>query len=48
MQKNGKIRKLRLISKFMTSQSGQQIITKHILSNISKTKGNEIWSVNKI
>ena len=32
---------LRLISKFMTSQSGQQIITMHILSNISRSKDNK-------
>ena len=41
IEKNGLIRKLRLISKFMTSQTGQKIITKHILSNISKSKGNQ-------
>ena len=36
----------------MTSQTGQQIITLHILTKISRSKGkqsgNEIWSVNKI
>ena len=31
----------RLISKFMASQSGQQIITIHILPNISRSKGNQ-------
>ena len=36
--KNGLIRKLRLTSKFMTSQAGQQLITIHILSNISRGK----------
>ena len=35
------IRKLRLISKFMTSQTGQQIITMHIIPNISRRKGNQ-------
>ena len=35
------IRKLRLISKFMTSQTGQQKILIHILSDISKSKGNQ-------
>ena len=35
----------------MTSQSGQQIITIHILPYTSRGKGNqamEFWSVNKI
>ena len=30
-----------LISKFMTLRTGQQIITMHILSNISRSKGNQ-------
>ena len=38
--KDGLIRKLWLISKFMTSQAGQQIITIHQLRNISRSKGN--------
>ena len=33
------MRKMRVISKFMTSQSGQQTITIHILPNISRSKG---------
>ena len=32
------IRKLRIISKFMTSQTGQQIIAIHILTNIPRSK----------
>ena len=32
---------LRLISKFMTPQSGQQIITMHYLSNTSRNKGKQ-------
>ena len=36
----------------MASQTGQQVITMHILPNNSRSKrnqsGNEIWSVNKI
>ena len=32
---------LRLIPNFMTSQTGQQITTIHILSNISRSKGNQ-------
>ena len=39
MQKNGFIRKLWLISKSVTSQTWQQIIT--ITQNISKSKGNQ-------
>ena len=34
------IRKIRLISKFMTSQPGKQTIAIHILSNISRSKSN--------
>ena len=35
------MKKLRLISKFMTSQTGQQIIPIHILPNISRGKSNQ-------
>ena len=35
------IRKLKLISKFMTSQTGKQAIAIHILTNISRSKGNQ-------
>ena len=35
------IRELRLISKFMTSQPGQQTISIHVLPNISRSKGNQ-------
>ena len=35
------IRKLRLISKFMTSQAGKQIIEMHIFPNISRSKSNQ-------
>ena len=38
MQKNGLIRKLRKISKFMTSQTGKVIITILILTTISRKK----------
>ena len=41
MQKNGSLRKLRLILKFMTSETGQQTIAMHILPNISGSKGNQ-------
>ena len=39
--KNGLKRKPWLISKFMISQTGQQIITMRILYNISRSKGNQ-------
>ena len=35
------IKKLRLILKFLTSSTGKQIITKLILPNISRSKGNQ-------
>ena len=41
MEKNGSIRKVRLISKFVTSQPGKQTIEIHTLSNISRSKGNQ-------
>ena len=41
MQKNVLLRKLRLISKFMTSQNGKQIIKIHILHNILRSKDNQ-------
>ena len=40
MEKNGLIRKITLISKFLTSQPGKQTIAINILSNISRSKGN--------
>ena len=41
MYQNGLIKKIRLISNFMTSQPGQQTIVIHILPNISTSKGNQ-------
>ena len=41
MQENSSMRKLRLISKFMTSQIGQKINAIHILPNNSKSKCNQ-------
>ena len=38
---NGLITKARLISKFMTSQTGKQAIPIHILPNISRCKDNQ-------
>ena len=40
-KKNGLIRKIRLISKFMTSQPGYQTTAVHVLANISRSKGNQ-------
>ena len=36
------MRKIRLISKFITPQYGEQRIKIHILTNISRSKGNQI------
>ena len=41
MSKNGLIRKIKLISKFMTSQPGQQTVAINILINFSRNKGNQ-------
>ena len=41
MQRNGFIKELRFISKFITSQAGQQIFTIHILFNILRRIGNQ-------
>ena len=41
LYENGLIRKPRLVSKFLTSQVGQQITTIRILPNISRSKNNQ-------
>ena len=41
LSKNGLIRELRSISKFVTLQNGMQIITINILPDISKSKDNQ-------
>ena len=41
MYRNDMIRKMRLISNFMTSQPGQQTIVIQILSNIVSSKDNQ-------
>ena len=41
MSKDGWIRKIRSMSKFMTSQSGKQTILIYILHNISRSKDNQ-------
>ena len=40
-RKNGSIRKIRLISKSMTSQPGQQTIAIHIMPNMLRSKDNQ-------
>ena len=41
MYKNGLMRKIRLVSKFMTSQPGKQAFTIHILPNVPRSKSNQ-------
>ena len=41
MYKKCLIREMRLISKFMASQPGKQAIAVHVLSNISRSKGDQ-------
>ena len=48
MKKNGLVRKLEYISKFMTSQFRQQIITIHIFRNISRNKGYQAIKVGQL
>ena len=47
MYKNGLIGKMRLISKFMTSQPGIQLIVIHI-PNISRSKDNETMKLGQV
>ena len=46
--KNGLLRKLWLVSNFMTSQIGQQIIKMNILSNITRSKGNQAMKFSQL
>ena len=48
MYKNGLIRKIRLILKFLTSQTGQQTIAMHILPNISRSKSNQTMKFDQL
>ena len=45
---NNLIRKLRLIPKFLTSQTGKQIITIYVLLNILRSKGNQITKFDQL
>ena len=47
-RKNALIRKIRLISKFMTAQPGQQTVTITILPNISRGKGNQAMKFGQV
>ena len=48
MQKNILVRKLRLISKFVTLQAGQQIFAILILLNIPKRKDNQAMKLGQL
>ena len=48
MYKNGLIRKIRLILKFVTSQPGQQTIAINILANISRRKNNQKMKLSQL
>ena len=48
MLKDGLIRKFRLIPKFMTPQTGQQIVNVHTLSNISRSKSNQTMKLHQL
>ena len=47
-QKNGLIRKIRLISKFMMPQPGKHTIAIHILPNISRSKCNQTMKLGQL
>ena len=46
--RNGLIKKIRLISNFKTSQTGQQTIVTHILSNISRSQDNRTMNLGQL
>ena len=48
MQKNGLIRKIRLISKLLMSKIAKQTIAMHILPNISRSKDNQAMKTGQI
>ena len=48
MKKNGMIRKIRLISKFMTSQPGWQTITMHVVPNIPRNKSSQTVEIGQL
>ena len=48
MWENGLIRTLRLVLKFITSKTGPQTITIHILPNISSRKGHPVMEFSQL
>ena len=48
MKKNSLIRKIRLISKFLTSQAGKHTIVMHMLPNILRSKGNQTMKLDQL
>ena len=48
MYKKSLIRKIRFISKFMTSQTGKKTIAIHILPNIERSKDNQIMKFGQL
>ena len=48
MYKNGLIRKITLILKFVMSQPGYQTTTIHIFANISRSKGNQTTKIGQL
>ena len=48
MCKNGLIRKMRVLSKFMMSQPGKQKMAAHILPNISRSESNQAMKFGKL
>ena len=47
-QKNGLIRKVKLISKLVTSQHRKQIIVIHVLPNVLRSKGNQTMTFGQL
>ena len=47
-RKKGLNRNIRLISKILTSQTGQQTVAIHILPNITRSKGNQTTNVGRL
>ena len=48
MYKNGLIRKITLISKFMTTPPGKETIAEHILPNISRSEDNQTMKFSQL
>ena len=48
MSKNDLIRRLRLVSKFMMPETGQQIVAIHILPNISRSRDTQTMKIDQL